>query len=71
MDYGRLRTSLREVLEILPYRKDKKRMMELNSREAYRSLDCETMEVITVMTRNTRQKAEEYLKADDGMVKTP
>ena len=46
-------------------------MMELNSREAYRSLDCETMEVITVMTRNTRQKAEEYLKADDGMVKTP
>ena len=138
MDYGKFRTSLREVLEVLPYRKDKRRMMELvNSREAYRSLDQETMEVITVMTNNTRlmedvrahweeekdgdmcealkgiqedgiaigmergisgmvaalrecaisdtiilqklqekfaltkQKAEEYLKADDGMVKTP
>ena len=55
MDYGRFRTSLREVLEVLPYRKDKRRMMELvNSREAYRSLDRETMEVITVMTNNTR-----------------
>ena len=55
MDYGKFRTSLREVLEVLPYRKDKRRMMELvNSREAYRSLDQETMEVITVMTNNTR-----------------
>ena len=55
MDYGKFRTSLREVLEILPCRKDKNGLMELmNRRKEYRSLDRETMEVIAVMTNNRK-----------------
>ena len=55
MDYGKFRTSLREVLEILSCRKDKNGLMELmNRRKEYRSLDRETMEVIAVMTNNRK-----------------
>lgn len=47
--------SLREVLEILPYRNDKQKMKELiNGRNEYRRLDRETMEVIAVMTNNRK-----------------
>lgn len=63
LDYENFRTSLREVLEILPYRRDKKKLTELvNGREAYRSLDRETMEVISVMTNNRKlmEDAEAY-----------
>lgn len=50
-----MKTPLREVLEILPYRNDKQKMKELiNGRNEYRRLDRETMEVIAVMTNNRK-----------------
>lgn len=55
MNYEWFRTSLREVLEILPHRRNTKSLMELvNGRKEYRSLDRETMEVIAVMTNNRK-----------------
>ena len=55
MNYGNFHTSLREVLEILPYRNDKEKMRKLiNERKEYRTLDRETMEVIAVMTNNRK-----------------
>ena len=63
MDYGAFRTSLRELLAVLPLRKDRREMRKfIGEREAYRKLDRETLEAIAVMTDNRRllEKAEDY-----------
>ena len=63
MDYGAFRTSLRELLAVLPFRKDRKEMRKLiREQEAYRKLDRDTLEAIAVMTDNRKllEKAENY-----------
>lgn len=63
VDYGAFRTSLRELLAVLPLRKDRREMRKfIGEREAYRKLDRETLEAIAVMTDNRRllEKAEDY-----------
>ena len=63
MDYGAFRTSLRELLAVLPLRKDRREMRKfIGEREAYRKLDRETLEAIAVMTDNRRllEKAEDH-----------
>ncbi len=63
MDYGAFRTSLRELLVVLPFRKDRKEMRKLiREQEAYRKLDRDTLEAIAVMTDNRKllEKAENY-----------
>ena len=63
MDYEAFRTSLRELLAVLPLRKNRKEMRKfIGEREAYRKLDRETLEAIAVMTDNRRllEKAEDH-----------
>ena len=63
MDYGAFRTSLRELLAVLPFRKDRKEMRKLiREQEAYQKLDRDTLEAIAVMTDNRKllEKAENY-----------
>ena len=63
MDYGAFRTSLRELLAVLPFRKDRKEMRKfIREQEAYRKLDRDTLEAIAVMTDNRKllEKAENY-----------
>ena len=63
MDYGAFRTSLRELLAVLPFRKDRKEMRKfIREQEAYRKLDRDTLEEIAVMTDNRKllEKAENY-----------
>ncbi len=63
MDYGVFRTSLRELLAVLPFRKDRREMRRfIGEREAYRKLDRDTLEAIAVMTDNRKllEKAEDY-----------
>ena len=63
MDYGVFRTSLRELLAVLPFRKDRREMKRfIGEQEAYRKLDRDTLEAIAVMTDNRKllEKAEDY-----------
>lgn len=63
MDYGAFRTPLKELLAVLPFRKDRKEMREyIRKNEEYKRLDRDTLEAIAVMTdhRKLLEKAEMY-----------
>lgn len=54
------------MAELIPCRKDKKRLKNLMEREDYRTLDRDTAEVIAVLTDN--KKMLEYIEKQDEEV---
>ena len=76
-DFSKFRTELRQFLEVIPCRGDKKKLKELFEREEYKHLDKETAEVIAVFTDNKKmlrvleqEEKEEYdmCKALDDLI---
>ncbi|MBE5866735.1 MAG: hypothetical protein E7292_11090 [Lachnospiraceae bacterium] len=76
-DFSKFRTELRQFLEVIPCRGDKKKLRELFAREEYKHLDRETAEVIAVFTDNKKmlevleeEEKEEYdmCKALDDLI---
>ena len=76
-DFSKFRTELRQFLEMIPCRGNKKRLKELFGREEYKHLDKETAEVIAVFTDNKEmlelleeEEKEEYdmCKALDDLI---
>ncbi len=75
-DFTKFRTELRQFLEVIPCRKNKKLLKELFEREEYKHLDRDTAEVIAVFTDNKKmiemleEEQEEYdmCKALDDLI---
>lgn len=75
-DFSKFRTELRQFLEVIPCRKNKKLLKELLEREEYKHLDRDTAEVIAVFTDNKKmiemleEEQEEYdmCKALDDLI---
>lgn len=65
-DFSVFKTELRQMLEVIPCRKDKKRLKTLMEREDYRTLDRDTAEVIAILTDN--RKMLEYIEKQDEEV---
>ena len=49
-DFSVFRTGLRQLLQVIPYRRNKKKLWELWKQDAYKHLDKETAETIMIMT---------------------
>jgi len=64
-EFGKLRTSLREVLEYIKYSKDREKLREVvEQNERYRNLEREAAAVINAVTRSKLKLEEEKEKID-------
>ena len=52
-DYSIFRTGLRQLLQVIPYRKNRKKLYEVFNKEEFHVLDRDTAEVIAIMTDAT------------------
>ncbi len=52
-DYSMFQTGLKQLLQVIPYRKNKKKLCEVFKKEEFRVLDQDTAEVIAIMTDTT------------------
>lgn len=61
-DLSQFRTGLRQFLEVIPLRKNRKKLIELWSREDYRHLDRDTAEMIAIITDSATllERLDEY-----------
>lgn len=66
-DFSIFKTGLRQLLQVLPYRKNKKKIWELWERDEYKHLDRDTAEAIAIMTDATTvlERLDEY-KTEGG-----
>ena len=53
-DFSVFKTELRQLLEVIPCRKSKRKLVELFNREEYRHLDRDTAETIAFFTDNSK-----------------
>lgn len=63
-DLSQFKTGVRQMLEVIPLRKNKKKLIELWSHEEYRHLDRDTAEVIAILTDTNYvlERLDEYEK---------
>ncbi len=63
-DLSQFKTGVRQMLEVIPLRKDKKKLIELWSHEEYKHLDRDTAEVIAILTDTNYvlERLDEYKK---------
>lgn len=67
-DFSVFKTELRNLLEVIPCRKDKRKLVSLARRDEYKHLDKDTAEVIAVLTNNNRmlEHLDEYENENGG-----
>ena len=64
MDYSVFHTEIRKLFQIMPYRKNKKRLIQLlESSAEYRHMDIETVETLAVILNDSRiwEDREKYM----------
>lgn len=67
MDYSVFHTEIRQLFQIIPYRKDKKRLMQLmENNPEYQHMDAETVEAMAVMLNAPQiwENREKYMQKD-------